>query len=530
MNQSETNFPFVLCQIEPPQAMNGGDYYYRTHSPGLCMAREKGVFVINLTSEHRKKWKIAAEANVLVLKNICDPDFLPLIKKRKEQGKVTVFEIADDLSAIEPWNPVHFFYKDRENQSLIWRLAGYCDALQVTCPTLRDLYGHLNPVCRVFPNQISHVPQERLHRRRSGSGLIVGWGGSHGHLQDLAEIAGPLSEWIMTVPEASLYLMGSDPIWRLFEGLPGEKKRRFQPGTILAYYDFLKQIDIGIGPLKDTAFNRSRSDVKFLEYAASGAVPVMKKLAPYTDTVRHGETGFLYDTVRDLIQTLTLLAGDPIFMEGVAASGREYVLHQRLEQDHARDRVAFYRELLLKTNGADDCHHLSEQVNGWAAMDGAVVTGRHIRLEPTKFEMLLQDGLVTMQVTKDREAAYRLLRRASALEPGNYLPYLYSAPISLSPSDTLAKAIELNPTSLKARIMLGDIKARHGYTLEALRCFSEAADIFPDYEIPFSRAASVLRQIGQGAQAEQLSEKAASLYLHGPCPPASPPEAAAPPF
>src|SRR3989339_1660885 len=118
MTQNNSQFPFVLCQIEPPQNMHGGDYYYRTESPGVNMAREKGVFVINLTSEHRRKWNIAAQANVLVLKNICDPDFLPLIKKRKDEGKVTVYEIAYDLSSVEPWNPVHFFYKDKENQSL----------------------------------------------------------------------------------------------------------------------------------------------------------------------------------------------------------------------------------------------------------------------------------------------------------------------------------------------------------------------------------------------------------------------------
>jgi len=455
----------------------------------MSMARERGVFVITLTSEHRRRWNIASMANVLVLRNICDPDFLPLIRKRKDQGKVTIYEISDDLGSIEPWHPLHFLFKEEENQSLAWRLAGYCDALQVPCTRLKDLYGHLNPTCRVFPNQISHVPPERIYRKRNG--LVIGLGGPHSQHREVEEIAAPLTAWIMEQPDASLSLTASEPVRRLFQGLPGEKRRFFPLGSVEGYREFLRHIDIGIAPLKDTEFNRSRSDVGYLEYAASGVVPVMKRLEPYRGSVIHGETGFLYTDTQELIETLSLLAGDPILMEGIARSARRYVLENCLEAAHSPERVQFYRDLLLKTSGATDCHHLSEQINGWAAMDGAIVTGRHIRLEPTKFELLLQDGLLAMQETKDRETALRLFRRASAIEPLNYLPYLYLAHISLDTPETLRKAVELNPFSLNARIMLGDTFAQRGNTREALRCFNEAAEVFSDFEIPHSRAASI---------------------------------------
>jgi hypothetical protein len=99
----------LIVQIEPPQDIQGGDFYYRTYAPGVCMAQEEGVYVVNLTGEHRLRKELAESADILILKNICDPDYFPIIGKRKSQKKPTVYEIADDLLSLQPWNPVYSF-------------------------------------------------------------------------------------------------------------------------------------------------------------------------------------------------------------------------------------------------------------------------------------------------------------------------------------------------------------------------------------------------------------------------------------
>ena len=71
----------LIVQVEPPQNAQGGDYYYRTHAPGIAMAHQEGVYVINLTSQHRCAFDIMAEADVLILNDVCHPDLLPLIKR-----------------------------------------------------------------------------------------------------------------------------------------------------------------------------------------------------------------------------------------------------------------------------------------------------------------------------------------------------------------------------------------------------------------------------------------------------------------
>lgn len=503
----------LIVQIEPPQNTDGGDYYYRTHAPGVAMTQQEGVYVINLTNEHRNKFEVLKQADVLILKNICDPDFLPLINKRKQQGKPTIYEIADDLGALQPWNPVYFFYQNTENQALVHRLASYCDALQFTCSELKNLYGHLNRKSRVFPNQISYVPLERSFSEKEN--IIIGWAGSHGHLEDMTEIAAPLMDWINRQPNACLHLMCSDPIWELFDALPPEKKRHIPTGTIEEYYGFLAGIDIGLGPLKDTPFNRSRSDVKFLEYAVSGVVPVVKNLRPYKESVVHGETGLLFGDSHELMSILDRLFHDSDLIEKIAKAARRYVLKSRMEITHAQDRLTFYTEQHNSLAGVPSNGGLStaEFFNAFSNLEAAVTQDRHVRLASTKFETLLHDGLIAMQVMKDKALAGRLFEEAAALDPENYLPHLFGSPVSPDPIKSLGKAVELRPDSLKAWIMLGEAYAKEGKIKESFESYGRAADIFPDYEVPFLRAGKLLEKIGETSKAQELFEKASQLLI-----------------
>ena len=52
-------------------------------------------------------------------------------------------------------------------------------------------------------------------------------------------------------------------------------------GDLSSYLTFLSTLTIGVAPLRDTEFNRCRSDVKFLEYASQGVVSVLADLPPY---------------------------------------------------------------------------------------------------------------------------------------------------------------------------------------------------------------------------------------------------------
>lgn len=506
-----------IAQIEPPQKMGGGDYFYRTHAPGIAMAQEEGVYVVNLTSQHRRKAEIMTHADILILKNICDPDLLPSIRDRKNNGKLTVYEIADNLGALQPWNSVYFFYKNKENLALVNRLASSCDALQTTCHELKRLYGHLNDNCEVFPNHLSHVPCERFVKKetgKKGTEVTIGWGGSHGHLEDVAEIADPLIKWINTQPNVSLHLMCSNPIWKLFDSLPDHKKKRTSPGTVDDYYNFLRGIDIGIAPLKDTAFNRSRSDIKFLEYAVSGVVPVMAHLEPYTNSVDVGKTGFLFKDTTTLIVILNQLLKNTSLSRKITKAARQYAIQERLQLQHGQDRLDFYSNRLKQLGRHDfQDEDVSQYFEEWSQLEGAVRNGRHLQLQTTRFENLLHDGLVAMQTADNKKLAHQLFEEAAALEPENYLPFLFGAFVSPDPINSLNKALELKPDSVRAWTLLGEEFTKKGKVKEAFKSFDSAVRVYLDYEIPYFRVAALLKKLGEKSQSDRLFEKAREVSI-----------------
>lgn len=511
-NLTTNSHSLLIAQIEPPQREDLGDYYYRTFAPGIAMAREEGVYVINLTNVHSKKEDIIRHADVLILKNICDPDMLPLIRERKQQKKVTVYELADNICAIPPWSPVHFFYKNQENLLLFKRLAHYCDAMQFTIPELQRIYGYLNPSSEVFLNQISTAPPEKKFNNRPE--IIIGWGGSHGHLEDMAEISGPLINWITSRDDVKLYLMCSDQIWSIFERLSPTRKQRFKPGSLNDYYAFLRKIDIGLAPLKNTAFNRSRSDIKFLEYAVHGVVPVVRSSLPYLSSVKHGKTGFLFEDAEGMLNALEILTGNIHLISKVAKAARDYVIKERLQHQHGKERAEFYRTKLTELhNGLDVSNRSCTIFEDSSNIEGATRNGRHLRLMPTRFENLLHNGLVLGQLEGKAASARSLFSEACRLEPKNYLPYLFGASYSGDTAGWLHKAIERNPHSVKSWILLGEEYAGKGDIVRAIKCFESAAEIFPEYEIPYSRTATLLKKLGHQKESLSLAEKAEALNL-----------------
>src|SRR4051812_32320601 len=163
---------WLIAQLDAMHQSRGGDWYYRTFAPGRALAELDGVYVVNVDQAHRKLSTIVQQADVLVINNVCSADLLPLMVQRRQAGRLTVFEINDDVQEIQDSNPLAGFFKQPENQRLFRRLAFSADALQFSVPELERVFGSLNQRRRVFVN---HVVAP-LPLRPAGEGARVGWG------------------------------------------------------------------------------------------------------------------------------------------------------------------------------------------------------------------------------------------------------------------------------------------------------------------------------------------------------------------
>ena len=379
--------------------------------------------------------------------------------------------------------------------------------LQFSSPELQRKYGYLHESSVVFPNHILTIPPERT--RKSEDNVIVGWGGSSGHLQDISKISERLISWVMSRSDVRLFLMCAESIRDLFRALPAERKRHFAPGSLDEYYDFLSHLDVGIAPLEDTPFNRSRSDIKFLEYAAHGVVPVVQETGPYLLSVKSGKTGMFFRTKDELIGTLDYLVSDRSARQGISVNAREYIVRERNQLERGRDRVDFYRGLI-------SAYRSAQGINGSGALDkfthlcnclGAERRGRHLHLKSTRYELLLQVGMLASDPSSPSKSRC-IFSEAMQMEPSLYMPYLFGASVADDPVKTLQKATKLNPNSIVSRLHLGKAYSSKNMIEEAVESFKTAASIFPEYELPYIECANLLNEIGRKRDGVELLKRA----------------------
>ncbi|HYQ14291.1 MAG TPA: glycosyltransferase [Polyangiaceae bacterium] len=496
---------WLIAQLDAMHRSRGGDWYYRTFAPGQALAALDGVHVVNVDLAHRKLPLIVEQADVLVINGVCSADLLSVLARRRQMGRLSVFEINDDVQAMQASNPLAGFFAQPENIRLFRRLALFSDAVQYSVPELQRVYGELNGRGRVFLNQVVAPPPLR---EPSGSETVnVGWGGSAGHLADVAEVAEVLMDLVRARPQLTLQLMCSDKIWQLFDALPNDRKQRTPVGSIEEYYAFVSRLDIGIAPNQDRGFNRARSDVKFLEYAGWGAVAVVQRLTPYLDSVEHGENGFLFGDTTELRALLERLVAEPEERQRVRERAHRYVVEQRRQAEHAAERLAFYEELLpTAPNGADAAALFAEL----AALDGAEAAGRHLQLSHTRYESLLHDGLLLLQGGRERERGVALLREAARLEPSQALPELWLG-VQLDSEPDLRAALAKNPRSVQASLALGQHLLGRSQFQAAIERFLAAAEMAPGYEMPFAHAALALQKLGAAKEAAEFERIAQNL-------------------
>jgi tetratricopeptide (TPR) repeat protein len=330
-------------------------------------------------------------------------------------------------------------------------------------------------------------------------------------LKDIARISDRLMDMVMSRKGVQLFLMCDETIWDLFRRLPEGKKKHFAPGSLDEYYKFLSHLDIGIAPLEDTPFNRSRSDVKFLEYAAHGVVPVVQTTGPYLGSVKSGETGLFFRSTDELIATLDYLVSDSQARSAISTGAYEYVVRERNQQERGSDRVQFYLELLSKRKNKQSIESCSalDMFSSMCNCQGAKRNGRHLYLSATRYELLLQAGVVESPSNPGK--SWGLFAEAMEMEPSLYMPYLFGASVSDDPAKTLRKATELNPDSIVSRLHLGHAYYSKNMIEKAVESFEAAASIFPEYEQPYIECAKVLNETGLKQEGVELLRRAISL-------------------
>jgi tetratricopeptide (TPR) repeat protein len=501
--------PFLILQVYHPQQTGIGDFIYRIEQPSVAMGKAPGVKVVNINMYSPYLKTFCQEADVLILHMVSDQDMLPVLEHRIRRGLATVFEISDNFLAFQPHDPMKHYFSDPLTLATTFQYVHLTDGVQTTCRELADTFAFLSPNMAVFENQM--MSMESLDRPPSQE-VTIGWAGSLSHLNDLQWISPVIVEFVRSDPRVRFSYMGTQKGFEYFSNIPDAQKAYTPTGTLHDYYRFLETIHIGIAPLLDTPYNRSRSDIKFIEYASRGVAPVLSALPPYTVSASDGNTALFFSNEEELLYALTRLLRSPELRATLAKNAYAYASENRRQEQHASERIAFYRALCGKRAGEALPDDLLDPIDG---------DSEAYRVTETEAERIASEAY-GFYSKGDIQAEWEGYREAIRCMPDYYVPYLRLGDSLLRHGHPEA-AIWLNlatrtcPDSPRSRLLLGLALIQKDRASACAR-FREAVSISPLYAPAWDALGRVQEQLGdheKAAECFQLSLKANPFYSLG---------------
>ncbi|MDK9699930.1 MAG: glycosyltransferase [bacterium] len=267
----------------------------------------------------------------------------------KNQGVKFIYELDDHFGAVPETHPEKHIINNFDE--CIRGYTPWLDAIVVATEELAGAMSKFGLPVLVIPNQLD----EQLWRLntplsvRSGEVVSIGWMGTPTHAADLEPIIPIL---------LALYEKYRDRIeFRFFGFLPRRLENhpamKYQGEIIINYDRFVEHFlanapDIAIAPLLDNPFNRAKSDIKYLEYAAAGCVGIYADLPPYRSTVNHRKTGLLVNSedVSGWENAIVELLENTSLRNQIAYNAREFVIRERTLKNTARNWEVVYRSII----------------------------------------------------------------------------------------------------------------------------------------------------------------------------------------
>jgi glycosyltransferase involved in cell wall biosynthesis len=275
----------------------------------------------------------------------------------RERGIRTVVEVDDDFEALHhlapAWGSTHPRVSAEWNRQWLRVACREADLVTVTTQALAARYAPHGRVA-IIPN---YVPEAWLSISRateedpSEDRLVVGWTGTVGtHQGDLAVTHGGVAAAVRETG-ATFRVIGNPELVRRDLSLDAEPENvPWQDWGNYAYE--IARLDVGIAPLADTAFNRAKSALKPLEYAALGVPSVASSLPAYEALAARGIGILARDRSRDWRREVKRLLADDAYRAETSAAVRLVAAEHTIEGNAHRFAAAWTGEGYAGSAGA----------------------------------------------------------------------------------------------------------------------------------------------------------------------------------
>ena len=246
--------------------------------------------ILDELNDHAKK------ANVVVMQMAHTPAALNMFLSLKETYKIPVVaEIDDNMISTADYNPANPFYSQGEDfRKIAIDQFKAADAMIVSTPYLREVYSEFCYYIEVVPNAIDFKVWDNLKRRDTKGQVRIGWAGGASHNEDLKLIEPAMRNILAKYKNVRfVFVHGIPNFLKNIDGV--ECIQRFERIDRYPQYLASRRLDIGLAPLVDNAFNRGKSNLRWLEYSALKVPTVASNVGHFKQTIKDHYDGLLVE-------------------------------------------------------------------------------------------------------------------------------------------------------------------------------------------------------------------------------------------
>jgi glycosyltransferase involved in cell wall biosynthesis len=248
--------------------------FHPEHGFGLLIPEQKAVH----------GWEIVV-LKLMMLDSIVDN-----IEKAQAIGQKIVIDIDDHHAGLEPTNMAYTATDPKtnakNNRDHYFRSMLLADALITSTPFLYNYYKEKYPNKPIYLVR-NGVDTQYFKMRKDNSGLFptVGWVGATPWRSNDLETLNPFVGKYIEDKNLRFHHSGSiinAPTVQEQMGIPVKRFSSQPMKPILTYGELFRRMDIGLVPLNEVEFNRAKSFIKGLEYAAAGVPFIAEDMEEYS--------------------------------------------------------------------------------------------------------------------------------------------------------------------------------------------------------------------------------------------------------
>lgn len=318
-----------------------GSRYWRLEDPAKYLRKEQ---IEAWVSDEGITEQAAQWADIYVVQQCVDREGIGLLYAyQQEHGKKIIVD-ADDFPVVEDDNPYKVDHDRFNAVGVIKKTMEIADLITTTSEYLAGRLREINPNVVVLPNymDLERWNQPKIHN--TSNTIRIGWAGSMTHAKDLEIIKQPLERICSEYPQVQLIFVGETRVRDIFPGLPIE----VVPG--LPFNEWPKklnglQLDIALAPLRDTEFNRCKSNIKWQEYAIA-KVPGVYSPTVYGERGFDGHFGMVAHDQEQWYRALKNLIDFPVLRSDIAESAFTHVTRRYDLSKHIQEWVDAYKALV----------------------------------------------------------------------------------------------------------------------------------------------------------------------------------------